>query len=214
MTSRSEDMKTPLATFAFTKDAMIAKDTGRVDKSGKPIKQYQLTMLFDKQGTDRSAFEKAALEAAAQAFGDKAAEWIKSGMIKSPFLDGDGPQGLSKKTGERKAGHAGRWFIRCTSGEEFPPKIFNKRLVPITDVKDFQSGDKGYGVVHAYAWENKENGKGISFGFSMVQVTDTTGERLGGSGSLDPESFFEKIEDNGPAPSSTQDGSGAAGLFG
>jgi hypothetical protein len=108
---RSEDTKTPLCRFAFTKGLFEVQTT----ESGK--KQWNCTLLFPKD-TSLEALEKAALAAAEQAWPGKAVGYLKDGTIKSPFLDGDGKQGRSKKTDETHAGFAGTRFIRVQSGED------------------------------------------------------------------------------------------------
>lgn len=207
--ARGEDIKTPLAIVSFASDLFTARERD----NGK--KGYGCTLLFDKT-TDISALKNMALAVAKDEWGDKAVQWITDGLIKSPFLDGDGPQGLSKKTGERHAGYAGRTFLRCTSGADFKPKVFDKRRNPVLTVDQCPSGSRGYGVINAYTWENKENGKGITFGISMFQVAQMAegDDVLGGGGGPDPDKFFEKIEDEGSAPDSTKSGAGAGGLFG
>lgn len=205
MASRSSDIKTPLARLAFADTLFKPHDRD----NGK--KQYGCTLLFQK-GTDLSALQNAALEAAKAEWGDKAVQMIKDGLIHSPFLDGDGPQGKSKKTGAPHDGFPGTTFIRVISGEEFRPKLFNKQVLPLGDKAECYSGCYVYAVVNAFTWENKEKGKGISFGVSMIQVAKD-GEKLGGGGA-DPDQYFEKIADEGEAPESTKDGSGAGGLFG
>lgn len=203
--ARSEDVKTIELRWAFTNGLFELQTT----QAGK--KQWNVTGLYAKSA-DVSKLEAAALEAAVAEWGDKAKQMIKDGLIHSPFLDGDGPQGKSKKTGEPHAGFPGHKFIRFISGEEYRPKLFNRQLLPITSKNDFKSGDYGFGVVNAFTWENKEKGKGISFGISMIQKS-RDGESLGGSGGADPESYFEKLEDAGDAPDTTKSGAGAAGLF-
>jgi hypothetical protein len=209
MGSRSEDVKTPLAVVSFTKDLFEARDRDNGTKS------YGCTLLF-KKGTDLSALEQTALSVAKEAWGDKAVQWIKDGVIKTPFLDGDGPQGISKKTGERHEGYAGHKFIRCTSGADYKPKVFDKKRNPVMEADGCTSGSQVYAVVNAYTWENEKNGKGISFGVSLVQVAKlaTGDEVLGGGGGPDPDKWLETIEDEGDAPASTKSGAGAAGLFG
>lgn len=204
--ARSEDIKTPEGRFAFTQDLFKPKS----QEEGKP-KQYGCTILFAKT-TDISALEAIAVKTATEAWGDKAVQMIKDGLIKNPFLDGDGPQGLSKKTGERHAGFAGHKFIRVTSGEEYKPKLFDQKRNPILSPEDFYSGCYGYGVINAYAWENAKNGKGLSFGISLAQKSKD-GERLGGAGGPDPDKFLNTIEDEGEAPAETKTGKGAGGLF-
>lgn len=209
MTSRSEDVKTPECTIAFAHQMFEPQER----KSGK--KQYTPTLLF-KKGADLSALHTAALEAAVAEWGEKAKQWIKDEVIKNPFLDGDGKQAISKKTGERHAGFAGHTFIRCVSGEDFKPRVFDRRRNPVMDKAGLPSGSKGFAVVNAFTWENEENGKGISFGISMFQVTHvaTGDEVLGGGGGPDPDKWFDKIDDTGDAPEQTKGGAGAAGLFG
>ncbi len=207
MASRSENTKTPKARFAFTRDLfkpVLSETTGK--------KQWRVTLLFPK-GADLSVLQQVAVDAAVAEWGDKAKQMIADKLIHNPFLDGDGPQGKSKKTGETHPGFAGTTFIRCISGEEFRPKLVDRNVLPITGEDGLKSGDYGFAVVNAFTWENKEKGKGISFGISMLQVTER-GESLGGSGGPDPESYFEKIADEGEAPAETKSGKGAAGLFG
>jgi hypothetical protein len=204
--SRSEDMKTPLARLAFA-DGLFKLQT---TQSGK--KQWNCTLLFPKSA-DISALHQLALDAAKAEWGEKAVQMVKDGIIKSPFLDGDGKQGKSKKTGEPHAGFPGHTFIRCTSGEEYRPKLVNQKVQPITSKDELKSGDYGYAVVNAFTWENRENGKGITFGIGMFQKAKD-GETLGGGGGLDVDKWAEKIEDEGEAPETTKAGAGAAGLFG
>lgn len=204
--ARSADIKTPKARIAFAQSLITPQERD----NGK--KQYGCSLLFPK-GADLSVLQAAALEAAEQEWGDKAKQWIKDGLVKSPFLDGDGKQALNKKTGERHQGYEGHTFIRVISGADYPPKLFDRRRQPIVGKDELYSGCYGYAVVNAFTWENKENGKGISFSISMLQKVED-GERLGGAGGPDPEAHFEVLDDAGAAPASTKSGAGAAGLFG
>ena len=209
--ARSEDVKTPKAIIAFAQAAFEPQER----ENGK--KQYAPSLLF-KKGADLSALKKIAADAAIAEWGDKAVQWIKDEVIKSPFLDGDGKQAVSKKTGERHPGFAGHTFIRCVSGADYPPKIFGRNAVSrITDKNDMPSGSEVYAVVNAFTWENKENGKGISFGVSIIQlVKKAEGDEVlgGGGGGPDPDKFLEKLADEGDAPAETKSGAGASGLFG
>lgn len=207
--ARSEDVRAPEAIVAFAHNLFEPQERD----NGK--KQYGCSLLWPK-GTSLASLEAAALEAATAEWGDKAKQWIKDEVIKSPFIDGDGKQAVSKKTGERHAGFAGHRFIRVISGEDYKPRVFDRKVLPILDKADVPSGSRGIPVVNAFTWENKENGKGISFGISMLQVTKkAVGEEvLGGGGGPDPEKHFEKIADEGDAPEETKGGKGAEGLFG
>lgn len=203
---RSEDVKTPLARLAFANGLFEPQE----DDKGK--KKWTATLLFPKS-VDLKPLVAVVLEAATKEWGDKAKDMLKNELIKSPFLDGDGKQGMSKKTGERHAGYEGRTFIRVQSGFEYRPKLVDRQVLPITSKDVLYSGCYGYAVVNAFTWENKENGKGISFGISMFQLAKD-GERLGGGGGVDVDKWAEKIEDEGDAPASTKTGEGAGGLFG
>ncbi len=207
--ARSQDISTQqaklLGRFAFTQGLFELQTA----KSGK--KQWTLTVLFPKS-LDLSVLHNLALGAAKEEWGDKAVNMIQAGIIKSPFLDGDGPQGKNKKDGEPHKGFPGHTFIRLASGADYRPKLLNAKMLPVTGKDELKSGDYGYVVVNAFTWENVEQGKGISFGFSYVMKAKD-GESLGGGGAGAPEQFFEKIEDEGEAPAETK-GAGAGGLFG
>lgn len=205
--ARSADFKTPIQMrLAFAKGLFELQTTQR------GTKQWNCTLLAPK-GVDRSVFEKAALDAATEEWGDKAVQMLKDGLIKSPFLDGDGAQGKSKKTGEPHPGFPGHWFIRCTSGEDYRPKLVNQKVLPITSKDELYSGCYVFAVLNAFTWINDQQGKGITFGITMLQKAKD-GERLGGSGGGSPEEHFEVIPDEGDAPAETKKGDGAAGLFG
>lgn len=191
--------------------------TPNVSESGK--KQFQVTCLFPKT-VDKAKLDELVLGVMIEEWGGKMGgaagiiEAVKAGVIKSPFLDGDGKQGRDKE-GKPKPGYPGNWFIRCTSGEDYPPKMLlsrNGAIVPATKT-DIGSGDYGYPVVNAYTWDNPKNGKGVSFGISMW-MKSRDGESLGGGGAGDPEDHLTPIPDQGAAPAATQGGAGAAGLFG
>ena len=181
--------------------------------------QYQGTFLIPKTA-DKSALDKAVLDTLVAEFGGRmggeagVVEAIKAGVIKSPFLDGDGKQGRDKD-GKPKPGYAGHWFIRATSGPDYPPAMFKSErgaVVPASKA-DIGSGDYGYPVLNVYTWDNPKNGRGASFGFSMF-MRSRKGESLGGGGMPDPNKAFDAIPDEGSAPASTQGGAGAGGLFG
>lgn len=207
--ARSEDVKTPLGILSFTKDLFEARER---ENGGKG---FGCTLLFPKT-TSLKELQDTAVKAAVDAWGEKAKQWIKDGLVKSPFLDGDGKQGLSTKTGERHPGYAGCTFIRCTSGELYKPQVFDKKRTPVMSADKCTSGSQGFAVVNAYTWENDKNGKGISFGVSLVQVVKLAegADVLGGGGGPDPDKWLETIADEGDAPASVKSGDGAAGLFG
>lgn len=203
------DIKTPEATIGF------AKDLFEPNERENGTKNYGCTLFF-KKGTDLSALQAAALACAKEAWPGKPVEdWIKDGTVKNPFLDGDGKQGKDNE-GNPKPGYAGTTFLRCTSGIDYKPKVFDRRRNPIMDKDDCPSGSRAFAVINPYAWDNPKNGKGISFGISLVQVTRKAegSEILGGGGGPNPDAFFETLADEGDAPEATKGGAGAGGLFG
>lgn len=207
--ARSADLKTPKATIAFAHNLFDARERDNGSKN------YGCTLLFPKDA-DLSGLQDLVAQVIVDEWGDKAKEMFKNGLIKNPFLDGDGKQGRSKETGEPHKGFPGTTFIRCSSGADFKPKVFDRRRNPVFEKDDCRSGSEVFAVVNAYTWENKENGKGVSFGVSIVQVAkNAEGDMvLGGGGGPDPDKFLEVIEDEGEAPAETSGGKGAGGLFG
>lgn len=209
MGSRSEDIKTPQGIVSYAGDLFELRER---ENGGKG---YGCTIIFPKTA-DLSGLEGMALAAAKEEWpGKPVAEWIKDGTIKNPFLDGDGKQGRDKEGNQRPELKNSR-FIRCTSGEKFKPKVFDRKRNPVMDIDGCPSGSTVVAVVNAYAWDNPKNGKGISFGVSLVQVVKKAegDEVLGGAGGPDPDKFFDKIDDEGEAPAATKGGAGAGGLFG
>lgn len=202
--ARGPDIKTPECRFAFTRDLFIP----RANERGQ--KKHTGVFLFAKS-IDLSELKNAAGKCAIDEWGEKAVQWIKDGLIKTPFLDGDGPQAINKKTGERHAGFAGTTFIRVMSGEEYKPKIVDRNRVPILTVDGCPSGWYGFAVVNPFTWDDPKNGKGVSFGVSALQVV-REGESLGGGGGVDVDNFFEKLGD-AEAPTKEQAAKGAGGLF-
>lgn len=200
--ARSPDFKTPLARLSYPNlFKPQTKDDGKL--------QYNCTLLIPKSA-DIAELKASILNVAKEAWPANGVQRLQQGLIKAPLLDGDGPQGLNKKTGERHAGYAGHYFIRCIANADRPPRLFNKKLHPATQ-DDIYAGCYVYAVINAFSWSNPKNGDGVSFGMTYVQAAKD-GERLGG-GAPPAEKFFEAIADEGAAPVETQGGAGAGGLF-
>lgn len=181
----------------------------QVKDDGK--KQYNATLLFSKADTANSAvLKKAVMDVISKQWGDKGLPRWQQGLIKNPVLDGDGPQGLNKKSGARHAGYEGNWFIRASANEDRPPRLYTRSLT-IAGPDDIYAGCYVNAVINAFAWSNPKNGDGVSFGLTYVQFA-APGERLGG-GAPPVESLLEKIADEGAAPVQTQGGAGAGGFF-
>ena len=198
------EFKTSLARLAFAKnlfEARAAQDGG--------TERFGATLLFPKSDP-LTEMKTIAEKVARSAWGDKLDQMLKNGTLKSPFLDGDGPQAVSKKSGERHNGFAGHTFIRAVAQSK--PRVYD-RNVNVAGIDVVYSGCWGYAVLNLFAWFHPQSGAGMSFGISMFQMA-RDGEKLGdGAGSANPDDYFEKIPDEGALPASTQTGAGAGGLF-
>lgn len=225
--ARSENFKLQNVRLTF---ANIFRPQKTEDK-GVVKFQFNATLLYPKAnvlmgvlqaGTEVNV-QDLTVSVCKEAWGDAAIELIKNGVIKSPFLDGDGPQGVSKKTGKRHAGFEGHKFIRTArpkfdpGAEANPPELYGAtlgadgKLVKLTSPKDMYSGCYVHAVINLMAWEHPQSGKGLSFGLQMLQFAKD-GERLGGEGGPDAGSFFQGAKP-AAAPASVKDGEGAGGLF-
>lgn len=208
--ARSEDFKTPPCRVSFAQNLFKA----RSQEEGKP-KKYGCTLIFDLK--HRAALEKHVADVIREEWGDKGLERAKRNEIKSPFLAGDGKEARVKQ-GERAGElHPGMgpdvFFIRTQANEDRPPVVrYKSANIPATE-EEVYSGCYGFAVVNVFAWNHTTNGDGVSFGIQYFQKT-ADGERLGGSGPIDPDKWHEKIDDEGDAPEETKTGAGAGGLFG
>lgn len=206
--ARSADFKINTLARVSYADTMFE---ARTPEGGKEPK-YGCTLIWPKSA-DIQILKDKALEVAKEQWGDKALQWIKDGLIKSPLLDGDGPQGISKKTGERRPELVGSWFIRPSATLKYPPRVVDRRRQPITEVGGkFYSGCYGYAVVNVYAWDNPKNGKGLSCGIILFQVVKDGDQLAGGAPSA--ESYFEELPDDEEDSTAGKGSDGAAGLFG
>jgi Protein of unknown function (DUF2815) len=186
--------------------------TARAQEEGK-APRYGCTLIFPKSARIvlGKIVEKLLLET--PKWNDKGMELFKVGRIKNPFLAGDGKEAHNSK-GELNEGMGSDvFFIRPGAGEKFPPAVWWKNPnIPETE-KTVYSGCYGKAILNAYSYNHPKSGDGITFGISGFQKLKE-GERLGGSGGIDPEKWSETIADEGPAPEETKKGRGAGGLFG
>lgn len=219
---RSEDFKGPVMRGSFLQNLFKAREQG---KPPNVRRKFGATFI----GENRLKTEKVCVmangtkvslqdivgTAIVEQWGAKGLERAKAGLIKSPFLAGDGKEARNKETGELHPGMGdGLFFIRAQANEDRPPKVSasNTSFIPATE-EDVYSGCYGYPILNVFCWHNDENGDGVSFGIQMFFKTGD-GERLGGSGGGDPDKWTESVPDEGEAPASTKSGAGAGGLFG
>jgi len=202
---RSADFKTPLCRVSFAGSLFKprAQTPGAVEK-------YGCTLIFEKS-VDKSALENALKGVIIAQWGEKGLERAKAGLIKSPFLDGNGKEARNKSTGDLHPGFGPDVFFIRVQSIRAPVVRWKSENIPAT-ADEVYSGCYGKAVLNAFAWTNAQNGDGVSFGIQMFQKLQE-GERLGGGGGLDPTSWMETVADEGPAPEATK-GAGAGGLFG
>lgn len=208
MTGRSKEFKTPNATLAFARDLFKPRTQ---DESKAP--RYGCTLIFPKSAT-KAPFEAAIKEALEQEWPGAWQDMLKGGLIKTPFLSGDGKEARHKETGKLHPGMGPDvWFIRVQATEDRPPAIrWKSPTIPATR-QEVYSGCQVFAVLSAFTWDNKQNGKGVSFGVVYVQKVGEGTPLSEGDGPVDPTKYFEKIADEGVAPEAQGD-NGAGGLFG
>jgi hypothetical protein len=181
-----------------------------VTPGGKPT--YSGTLILHKVDNLDDLRKLAAMvkETVTAQWGDKGMDRFNKKLIKNPILDGAGR--ISKKSGDLHAGFSPDvFFIRPNSGADFPPLVIGPTGAVI-DEKGAYSGCYVKAVLNAYAWNNPQQGDGVSFGLRMVQKLQE-GERLGG-GEFDANKWIERgVEDAGDAPAETTTGEGAGSLF-
>jgi len=200
----SDKFKTPIGVLAFANTLFVPKSV----VEGGP-KKYGCTIIFD-DSVDKTGFQKAVKQVADGAWGDKFEAKRKAGLIKMPFLAGDGPQAHNRGSGELYQGFGpGKFFIRPQSGEKQPPVIrYLDPNIP-ADEMEIYSGCLGWAVLHAFSWSHPTGGEGISFSIDMFKKT-SDGERLGGGGPVDPEKWWDG-DVKAAAPKGN--GGGASNLF-
>ena len=205
---RSEDFRTPLCRLSYAQGLFKPRQAPGEDNAKL---KFGATLIFPKT-TDRRELDEAVRTALLGEWGQKGLQMAKDGLIKSPFLDGNGPAARSKDTGDLHAGMGPDvFFIRATANLDRPPMVlYRSAAVPATP-EEVYSGCYGHAVLNAFAWSNPKGGKGVSFGIRMFQkISD--GETLGGGGPVQSEKWFVPIPDE-PVPEAALTGDGAGGLF-
>lgn len=204
--ARSADFKTPLCRLSFAQGLYRPKGV-----NGGPEK-FGCTLIFPK--ADRKILEPYVAQVIKDEWKDAGLERARKGLIKSPFLAGDGKEARNKQTGELHPGMGPDvFFIRCIANKDRPPWVrWRDPNLQMTEA-DVYSGCWVKAVIGCFTWRNDQSGDGVSFGVSGLQKIKD-GERLGGSGQSDPSEYLETVEDAGDAPEETRGGRGAASLFG
>lgn len=203
--ARSEDFKTPECRLSYASGLYKATPVNAGDKR----LTYRATLIFPKSA--RPELEKHVAEVIKTQWGPAGLERAKKGLVKSPFLDGDGKEARNKSTGDLHPGMGPDvFFIRVSANEERPPHVRWKDPNLQETEANVYSGCFGKAVISAFSWHNDSSGDGVSFGISMFQKL-REGDRLGG-GTIQPDKWMEAVPDEGPLPET--EGAGASGLFG
>lgn len=186
-------MKKLITPEAFLSFPHIAEPTVMTE-NGKPKGEpkYSASLLFA-PGTDVSALHAAALEAAEEMFGSKAASLIKSGAIVSPFRTDAAAKGYPE----------GTVFINVRSTQQ-PGVVYPHRgadgkpaVVAADDItKVFYPGAKVRASITAFAYNYEGMKKGVSFGLNNLQKLGD-GPRLDGRVAAEDE--FEATQELAPA---------------
>lgn len=129
----------------------------------------------------RNAIDAAMEEAKTKKWGGKIPT-----ILKLPLRDGD-------KDRQEDDAYAGCMFINATSKDA--PQIVDRRVQPILDPRECDSGDYANVSINFYGFSASGN-KGIAAGLSNIQKV-RTGERL--SGKATAASEFEAIEEESAA---------------
>jgi len=158
---------------------------------------YGCTIIFDDK--HRAFFMDIIRRVIGQKWGDKGQRDFDKGLIKSPILEGDGPQAHSKQSGELWGGMGkGKFFIRPTAQEDAQPQVFYRSKHVQAPRAEIYAGVWGKGILNAYTYENPSGGRGVSFGIRAFQKF-RDGEPLGGRQPFDPDKWIVDIEDDKPA---------------
>lgn len=220
--ARSDEFKGPESRVAFAHNLFKAREQGTAPNIRRKFGATLIMPLAMKTAKvckmadgSLASLEEIVGKVILEQWGEKGLTRAKSGLIKSPFLAGDGKEARNKDTGELHPGMGPDvFFIRVQANEDRPPKVSSSpsAFIPATEEQVY-SGSYGFPVLNAFPWHNTENGDGVSFGINMW-FYKRDGERLGGSGGGDPDRWTEAVEDTGEAPAETKSGAGAGGLFG
>ena len=152
----SKHIVTPLALLSYPHlfTPQPAMNAGEPDKFG--------AVFVFSAGTDLTELKEAAVAAAVEKWGDKAAGMLRAGKLNSPFRDDDD-----------KGYPEGSIFIGARSIDQ--PGVVSKYADPetgkareITDPSEVWAGNEVKGLLHAFAYDKKGN-KGVTFSLDGVQ---------------------------------------------
>ncbi len=204
--ANTENFKTPLVRLSYAMNLFKARAQ---EEGGK--EKFGCTLIFPMEAA--KDLHKRFIALCKDEWGEKAESDFAKGLIRSPFLKGDGPAAHNKTTGELNPGMGPDvFFVRPNANADRPPYVIWKDPNVQETEQTVYSGCYGKAVINMYCWDHAKSGRGVSIGIAGFQKLQE-GERLGGSGPVDASQWAEPIEDLGEAPFATKD-DGAGGLFG
>jgi hypothetical protein len=205
--ARSKEFGTPECRISFAQNLFKPRSIN----NGEP--HYGCTLIF-KRDCDRREMDEAVKGVIIEQWGEKGWERALQGVMKLPFLKGDGKEARVLSTGAIAPGLGPDvFFIRPQANVDRPPAVhWKSKLVPATQ-EEVYSGCYGFAVLNAYAWHHPQSGDGVSFGIRYFQKRKE-GEPLGGGGPLDLDKWFDtSVEDEGPPPAAMLGKQGAGSVF-
>lgn len=147
--------------------------------------EYSMAVLVPKSDKATIAkLKKAANAALAKKWPDASS---RPRNLRNPLRDGD------EKDPPDEA-YEDHYFFNCKSSTA--PGIVDGKLKPVTDAREFVSGDYCRVSLNAYAYDKKGN-RGVAFGLNNIQVVEK-GDPLGGA-NTPPEYDFDALEEGGAA---------------
>lgn len=156
--------------------------------------KYGCSLLIPKDDTTGTlkALKAAALFAGTEKYGDEAkvTEMIRTGVLRSPFRDGD--QENAKRVAQGKKPNPewqGHMFVNVSSTDA--PQVVDRNKRPIVNAAEFRSGDYALAHVNAYCYAKGGN-VGITFGINAGFQKIESGPPLGGR--KDAQDAFDSVE--------------------
>ena len=119
--ARSEEFKSPMCRLSYAKDLYKASKVNE----GDARESFRCTLIFDKK--DAAVLEKRVRDVIIAEWGEKGIARAKAGLIRSPFLAGDGKEARNKQTGDVNPGLGpDKIFIRPSANADRPPFVIWK----------------------------------------------------------------------------------------
>jgi hypothetical protein len=200
--ARTDDFRTPECRIMYAQGLFEARSV----QGSAP--KFSCTLVFPNAA--KPELEKHVRQVLTERWGEKGLVRARDGLIKSPFLKGDGKEARDKESGEIKQGFGPDvFFIRPIANPDRPPVLrFRDPNIPASK-DEIYSGCHGFAVLNCFTWQHPQSGDGISFGIRYFQRTGG-GDPLGGGGPVNPDKWFVPPQEEGGG----SEGGSADSMFG